>query len=194
MEALQSFINEIAYIGDSNDEGIDSQYYYSKCDDSYLTHVGMEDKLKYLFDLGITEQIQNGTDHKVANIGFNPKENKWYGWSHRAIYGFTIGSEVKQGDCAYVPVDIDDARKDAVRFWTDEHCDITGATYERDEDDRAYFQVDWDYKDSVPNKKLHGTSGGVRHYLPEEFGRGEWLAETLEDAKQMAIEFASSVS
>ena len=27
---------------------------------------------------------------------------KWYGWSHRAVYGFGIGDKVKKGDCAYI--------------------------------------------------------------------------------------------
>lgn len=31
-------------------------------------------------------------------IGFDPKSKKWYGWSHRAIYGFGIGHIVKKGD------------------------------------------------------------------------------------------------
>ena len=36
-----------------------------------------------------------------SSIGFSEKEQKWYGWSPRAIYGFGIGSEVKEGDCGY---------------------------------------------------------------------------------------------
>ena len=36
---------------------------------------------------------------KVCSIGFCEKEQKWYGWSHRAIFGFGIGSEVEEGDC-----------------------------------------------------------------------------------------------
>lgn len=28
-------------------------------------------------------------------------DGKWYGWSHRAIYGFKVGDKVKKGDCAY---------------------------------------------------------------------------------------------
>lgn len=35
----------------------------------------------------------------VCSIGFCGKEQKWYGWSHRAIYGFGIGDTVKEGDC-----------------------------------------------------------------------------------------------
>ena len=35
----------------------------------------------------------------TCSIGFCEKEQKWYGWSHRAIYGFGIGDEVREGDC-----------------------------------------------------------------------------------------------
>ena len=37
--------------------------------------------------------------HNVCSIGFCEAEQKWYGWSHRAIFGFGVGSEVKEGDC-----------------------------------------------------------------------------------------------
>ena len=38
-------------------------------------------------------------DHNVCSIGFCADENKWFGWSHRAMYGFTIGDVAKEGDC-----------------------------------------------------------------------------------------------
>lgn len=28
-------------------------------------------------------------------------DGKWYGWSHRAVFGFGIGDKVKKGDIAY---------------------------------------------------------------------------------------------
>jgi hypothetical protein len=37
--------------------------------------------------------------HKVVSIGFSPSQQKWYGWSHRAICCFGIGDTVKEGDC-----------------------------------------------------------------------------------------------
>lgn len=37
--------------------------------------------------------------HEVCSIGFCEGKQKWYGWSHRAICGFGIGDEVKEGDC-----------------------------------------------------------------------------------------------
>lgn len=39
--------------------------------------------------------------HTVCSIGYSEKDGKWYGWSHRAIFGFSVGSKVKRGDCAY---------------------------------------------------------------------------------------------
>lgn len=39
----------------------------------------------------------SGDIHKTP-IGFSEKEQKWYGWSHRAIYGFKIGDKCKDGD------------------------------------------------------------------------------------------------
>ena len=38
-------------------------------------------------------------EHNVCSIGFSKKNNKWYGWSHRTLYGFKIGDTVKKGDC-----------------------------------------------------------------------------------------------
>ena len=37
--------------------------------------------------------------HNVCSIGLSEQEQKWYGWSHRAIFGFSIGSMVQEGDC-----------------------------------------------------------------------------------------------
>ena len=33
-------------------------------------------------------------DHTVCSIGFSEKDQKWYGWSHRAICGFGIGDKI----------------------------------------------------------------------------------------------------
>ena len=46
---------------------------------------------------GIKPELANSS-HSVCSIGFCEKENKWYGWSHRAMYGFTIGDIAKEGD------------------------------------------------------------------------------------------------
>jgi hypothetical protein len=40
---------------------------------------------------GIQEFDLSAPDHTICTIGFNPNTNIWYGWSHRAIFGFKIG-------------------------------------------------------------------------------------------------------
>ena len=130
----------------------------------------------------------------VCSIGFSKNDSKWYGWSHRAMHGFGIGSSVKRGDLAYSPVDEEDTKKYAVEFWDDENRSQTKASEgKRDEDGKLYFDISWTYSDNVPNKKIRSQIGCVRHYAPQKFGRGEWVAETLDDAKQMAIDFANNV-
>lgn len=58
--------------------------------------------------MGIQPEKAN-LSHSICSIGFCPSKQKWYGWSHRAIYGFGIGDIVKKGDCA------------ASSGWTDEY-------------------------------------------------------------------------
>lgn len=68
--------------------------YYSDLDGGY---VGNEDFVKTLLKKGIVpEKAQQ--DHNTCSIGFCDEEQKWYGWSHRAMYGFGIGHKCKKGD------------------------------------------------------------------------------------------------
>jgi len=48
---------------------------------------------------GISPEKRTPTSN-VCSIGFSEREQKWFGWSHRAIYGFKVGDVVKEGDCA----------------------------------------------------------------------------------------------
>lgn len=48
---------------------------------------------------------------RTCSIGFSERVQKWYGWSHRAIYGFKVGDAVKEGDCC------------ASSGWTDEYLE-----------------------------------------------------------------------
>jgi hypothetical protein len=198
---VQEFLKTNANVVPSDletDKGTDSQHYVSKIDGSYIGLVGFSEEdnerhFKFMIDHGIS-QLQNGTGHTVANMGFSEKEQKWYGWSHRAIFGFKIGSEVKRGDCAYMPVDEEDFVATMVRFWADKHhLDIEYRIGANVLGERGVF-IDWVYSETVPYENLRGTNGGSFQIFPENFGKGEWKAESLEDAKQMAADFAESVS
>lgn len=112
----------------------------------------------------------------ISNIGFSEKEQKWYGWSHRAFFGFGIGSKVKKGDIAYNSPNIEDWIDGQKNFW--KGLDVCEPDYEK--------------------KVLIKTSikGGfvTKTPFPKKLGKGEWVAKTLEDARQMAIDFAKNIS
>jgi hypothetical protein len=174
--------------------------YRSKTDGSYVGLRGVTDEgensmLEFFIEHGISQlQNANGNPENSASIGFSEAEQKWYGWSHRAIYGFGIGAEVKQGDCAYKAVDEEDFLQCKVEFWADEyHKNVEGRIGKNTDNEHGVF-VDWEYTDDVPNEKLRNTVGGVFQRFPEAWGKGEWKAQTLEDAKEMAIDFANAVS
>ena len=65
-------------------------------------YIGNDKMAKFLVDKkGIAPQLRPGS--KVCSIGKSSLDGRWYGWSHRAICGFKVGSSVKKGDCAYRP-------------------------------------------------------------------------------------------
>ena len=73
-------------------------------------------------------------DNKVCSIGKSTKDGKWYGWSHRAIYGFQIGDKVKNGDCC------------ASSGWTEE--------YLKDHPDDKPLPVGFEAKTEADCKKM----------------------------------------
>ena len=111
-------------------------YYISNVDGGYI---GAEEDYKYLTNKGLILIQKAKKKHRTCSIGYQPDENKWYGWSHRAIYGFGIGDEVHEGDlttttgfieeyaiqhpeeCCNLPVGfqartLDDAKRMAIAF------------------------------------------------------------------------------
>lgn len=209
---LQEFILSIAVVRPLNIPGRNGMGYYSKIDGSYLTHVGMADNLKFLLRKGITEQIQSNNGN-TACIGFNPEEQKWYGWSHRAIFGFGIGSTCKKGDCGYVaatpqelfddvtkkdgdgwqwqkPEDVE-IIKDGIRIKT-EMVKLIGS----DGSEGKTSKFISDSCDDILTADLEGNCLSIpseTEYWDRKCGRGEWTAKTLEDAYQMACDFAEEV-
>ena len=190
---VKDFLNQVAYIkeidfnqGGRTDPAFISDCYLSKFDGSYITHVGMEDNIKYIADHDITEQLTHG-------VGFSPTENKWYGWSHRAIFGFEIGSTCKKGDCHYIGSTLKEQEDAAVSFWEESYRDNVRITGVIEEDGNKFFDIEWINNDTIPNKKLKDQIGGVTHFITP-LGKGEWVAETMEDAKQMAQDFNRGVS
>lgn len=95
-------------------------------------YVGDKETADWLAGKGILPEGHT-SESNVCSIGFSDKDQKWYGWSHRALHGFGIGDVAKDGDCACetgscdpradvsVPVGfeaktLDDAKRMAIAF------------------------------------------------------------------------------
>ena len=71
-------------------------YYLSNVDGGYI---GSDEDYNFLVEQrGLILIQKSNPSHTACSIGYSPKENKWYGWSHRALYGFGIGDIVSKGD------------------------------------------------------------------------------------------------
>lgn len=71
---------------------------------------------------GIKPEISH-KDNNVCSIGFSDKDNKWYGWSHRAIFGFGIGYKITNKVCGFSRIKkpfiiktLKEAKKVAIKF------------------------------------------------------------------------------
>jgi hypothetical protein len=72
-------------------------------------YVGDTETADYLASKGILPEGRT-TRSSVCSIGFSAKDQKWYGWSHRAIFGFSIGDVATEGDCVCEPGSVDPAQ------------------------------------------------------------------------------------
>lgn len=90
---------------------------YSKIDGGYIGTPKVT--YHYFFELNISQIQKSHSDNNVCSIGFIKNEQKWVGWSHRAMCKFGIGDIVKEGDCC------------ATSGYTDEYIE------EHPEDDRS---------------------------------------------------------
>lgn len=77
------------FVGTDNDEVILRSAY--TMNDEYIGDVKMA---RYLIvKKGIMPELSDPS-HSVCSVGWCIKEQKWYGWSHRAIVGFGIGDKI----------------------------------------------------------------------------------------------------
>lgn len=125
--------------------------------------------------------------HNVCSIGYCSDRNVWAGWSHRAICEFGIGSKVKLGDCAFVPRNKEEYIKSLESWYDDELYKNVSI-----DDLGDKIVVNYEIHPINDGKIIHSTSENLLSEV--QFGKGEWTAETMEDAKQMAIDFAEDVS
>ena len=203
---MVKFIERISYV----DMFETSECYYSTLDGSYLTHVGMDDIFEMLLKNGITDHVQShNIGGNTASLGFNPKKKKWYGWSHRAIYGFGVGYITKKGDCGFTADNPEEMIEDYAYFFSDisEECAEEHRKRCTILKDRSGIFI-WNTPLKIPTAPMNEIDNLIEN--PEDYplvdiyegsdgyekkcGKGKWTAKNLMDAKQMAIDFAESVS
>ena len=178
---------------------------YSIIDGGYI---GDEKWAKKLVHKGIIPETRVG--NKVCSIGFCAKEQKWYGWSHRAIYGFGIGSTTKPGNCGYVADNPEEMIDDHAAFFgdispecADQHRAECQILPDRSGIRILHTPIELPVADSMehafeivtgdapepPKQMIFEDAVSIR-----KCGRSTWTAATLLDAKQMACDFVEGVS
>ena len=61
-------------------------------------YIGNPQDARFLVvEKGIAPELRTDTNN-VCSVGFCEAEQKWYGWSHRAIAGFAIGDKIFEED------------------------------------------------------------------------------------------------
>ena len=116
-------------IVDDSDFGGDGNLEMVNCYSSYTGDwIGDAKTARYLcIKLNLIEVQKAHKNHCRCSIGFNKLEQKWYGWSHRAICGFGFGDmifEERFGDdnTPFVKhglkpiINMDEAKNSAIRF------------------------------------------------------------------------------
>ena len=157
------------------------------------SYIGNKDDVRFLCIKKKIKPERAQPDHNVASIGFCEDEQKWYGWSHRAIYGFGIGSEVKKGMLAYRPSTPEELFEEATAL------DERGYRRRKPEDVEIIedgIRIRHEMCTPIWNEDVTiaiSFEPAEPEYQIVKCGRGEWSAKTLEDAKIMAIDFAHAV-
>lgn len=158
-------------------------------------YIGGEKHTRYLVEeKGIAPEVAKPSD-RVCSVGFCKAEQKWYGWSHRAIFGFGIGTTIKRGDLAYRAPTPEAYGQQMLDFFLDDEKWHRDRSYRPsvDADGVRGVLLEAVYTDAVPNERLRGTKYELFRPYPVSFGRGEWVVETMEDARQAACDFADAV-
>ncbi len=191
----------------SDFDGNNFQLVYAETPEGH--YIGEEERARHLVEKrGIAPQLADDKKN-VCSIGFCEKEQKWYGWSHRAIFGFGVGSTVKPGDVAYTADTPEGLIEQHVSFYAD-------GDQEKVQRKRAECQILPDRSGIriLPAPLKIPMANSIEQALDPDLdpaclpeiditadmvetvlcGRGEWTAQTLDDAKEMAIAFAKGVA
>lgn len=137
---------------------------------------------------GIYTQVQNHKNDPSldANMLFSTPCSEWAAFNeNNLLASFQIGSTCKKGDIHFVPSNRKELFEQEALYW-DKHGFEVESWQKCNETGGINFVL------SIKN----GQFKKPVEYLakpPKSYGRGEWTAETLEDAKQMCIDYLTNL-
>jgi len=159
------------------------------CYSSYNgVYIGSKDDAKFLCKKRGLRKLQPlEKDGRVCAIGFSKKEQKWYGWSHHGIAGFGVGSKVTKKSVMYRPDSVEGLYSLFIKFHDERDVKkIPGVGI-------VILHRMLDVINPTSDVLETEDNGHIDiQFIP--IGPGKWKAKTLEDAKQMAIEFVKALS
>lgn len=130
----------------------------------------------------------------VNERGYGCSADAWYAWDNNNLHKFAVGTVVTKGNVAFRPSNKEDFVERTVNFWKTPIANgvcIYSDVYAKDITDEGFKVVcRWSLDPSVVVIKFFRGKETEHEYLfPESFGKGEWTAETMEDARAMAEDF-----
>ncbi len=138
--------------------------------------------------------LEHGIKEVEPNLGWSEDEQQWYGWSHRAISGFGVGSKVVKGDIGYVAMSTAELINDYAEFF----ADVGKADHYRSlcVDKGDHIRIYTTKPDLRWHTLLFAWLGLTesQNYHVRHVGKGEWEAKCLTDAHLMAVNFAEAIS
>lgn len=176
----KDFIYVIERAAGESDKGAEFIGFYTR-DGNYVTSA------RSTVDFIRANDLQLHCDERlfrpdIALIGYSEKENAWFGITSASatfVSKFTVGDVIVKGMPGYIPSNESEYVESVLETLTPapvgkitvnvcSECGVRGVRIQAENHDRFFP-------------------------MPVVFGKGEWTAETIEDAKQMAIDYVNQM-
>lgn len=132
---------------------------------------GVELAIQLIIDNKIRHFEKRDNSSNICTIGYSEEKKKWFGWSHRGICGFGIGTKIGRNHNLYVA----SGKKDFLKtLRKKKHRFVKNPLF------------------SVMDDGVDVS--GVFYKYPEKWGRGKFVVKDLQEAKELAKIFAKSVA
>ena len=120
---------------------------------------------------------------KICQIGYCDIAQRWYAWGKHGIDSFCVGTKVKMGHPSFVARDLEEFIEQINTHYSEIAGEELVTVKDEVDGTEGVLTSSRDLQDGDHPQELFTP-------LPDVWGRGEWTAETTEEAKKMAQDFA----